>query len=57
MKRLTFALTTFAGPLAAHEGVHVHPHGHDLLGRGGAGAGCCDPCGGGDAPQVGVGLP
>ncbi|HAC50249.1 MAG: peptidase M23 [Sulfitobacter sp.] len=29
MKRLTFALTTFAGPLAAHEGVHVHPHGHD----------------------------
>jgi hypothetical protein len=29
MKRLTFALTIFAGPVMAHEGAHVHPHGHD----------------------------
>tara|TARA_B100002049_G_C16069806_1_gene372222 strand:+ start:948 stop:1106 length:159 start_codon:yes stop_codon:yes gene_type:complete len=29
MKKLTVALAIFAAPLAAHEGVHVHPHGHD----------------------------
>ena len=29
MKKLTFALATFAAPLAAHEGAHVHPHGND----------------------------
>ncbi|MGR3547740.1 MAG: peptidase M23 [Roseovarius sp.] len=29
MKKLTFALATFAPPLAAHEGAHVHPHGND----------------------------
>ena len=29
MKKLTFALATFAAPLAAHEGAHVHPHGNN----------------------------
>lgn len=29
MKKLTFALATFAAPLAAHEVAHVHPHGND----------------------------
>ena len=29
MKKLISSFALFASPLAAHEGAHVHPHGHD----------------------------